>query len=164
MSTGRRIGIVAATAAVAMGMLTVTAPAASAATGPQQAQDLPTAQAKKKVKGPRPVSRTLKAVDAGESAWVQVKWKTDVKICDAQVTVRDNRHIEVDYPGEREFTSFSRGDSLKRGRTDFTAFRVEADYDRDSWALITATISYTDCEDDSPTYTRSTDLMLPVRA
>ncbi|MBL7260446.1 hypothetical protein [Paractinoplanes lichenicola] len=154
MSTGRRFGIIAATT---LGLLAVTTPAAGAATRGET-------EAQKKAKGPRPVSRMLEAVDAGESSWVQVRWKTDVKVCDVKVTVRDNRHIEIDYPGDRDFTSFSRGDTLKRGKTDFTAFRVEADYDRDSWALITTKISYTDCTDESPTYTKSTDLMLPVRA
>jgi hypothetical protein len=185
MRTGRRIGSAAAVAAAMSIAVATAAPAsaapdaaghhattaatpASAAAGyhPTAAttSSSAAADARKKVKGPRPVTRTLQAVDANEPEWVRVRWKTDRRICDARVVVWADDDVEITYPGDREFTSFSRGDSLGRGGTDFTAIRVEANYDRDSWALLEATISYTDCSRGSRTWSSDTTLMLPVRS
>ncbi|MCY1144604.1 hypothetical protein OWR29_41960 [Actinoplanes sp. Pm04-4] len=162
MSTGRRIGFAAAVLAASMSIATVVT--ATPALAVHQAAGSDTSDARKRVKGPRPVTRTLQAVEANEPQWVRVRWKTDRRICDARVVVWADDDVEITYPGDREFTSFSRGDSLGRGGTDFTAIRVEANYDRDSWALLEATISYTDCSRDSRTWSSDTTLMLPVRS
>ncbi|MCO8272757.1 hypothetical protein M1L60_19360 [Actinoplanes sp. TRM 88003] len=122
------------------------------------------AEARKAPKGPRPVTRMLQPIDSGESQWVRVRWKTDRRICDVKVVVWGDDEVEINYPGDREFTSFSRGDSLGKGKTDFTAFRVEADYDRSSWALLEARISFTDCGRNAPARSKDTTLMLPVRS
>ncbi len=174
MRTGHRIGIVAASAAAAMGIMSAApasaAPTGQAAPGASPAHsvtaqlDVTGLEARKWVKGPRPVSKVLEPVNAGESEWVRVRWKTDRRICDVEVVVWGNRKVDIDYPGDREYTSFSRGDSLGRGSSDFTSFRVEADYDRDAWVKLEATISYTDCSRHSPTFSNDTGLTLPVRS
>ena len=163
MRTGRRIGIVVAAAVSVVAVATVS-PAAAAGPGGSAAQIGHSVDAPKPKKGPRPVDQVLSGVDAGESAWVRVRWKTDRRVCDAQVVVWGDDDVEIDYPGEREFTSFSRGDSLGRGRTDFTSFRVEANPDEREFSLLAATISYTDCNRGSPLLTYTTGLMLPVRS
>jgi hypothetical protein len=66
------------------------------------------------------------------------------------------------HAGDREFTSFSRGDALGRGRTDYTSFRVEAQRGRNDFALLAATISYTDCTRGSRVLSYTTGLMLPL--
>ncbi|MBM2618740.1 hypothetical protein JIG36_24585 [Actinoplanes sp. LDG1-06] len=158
MRTGRRIGIVAATAAAVMGLLAVASPASAAPATDAQAS------APKQFKGPRVVNQTLATVDANDSQWVRVKWKTDRRVCDAQVVIWANDDVQIDYPSDRDYTSFSRGDTLNRGRGDYTSFRIQADFDRDAWAILAATITYTDCSRNSDTYTSNTGLVVPVRA
>ncbi|WP_127504465.1 hypothetical protein [Actinoplanes solisilvae] len=173
MRTGHRIGIVV-TAVVGIVAVVGVSPAAASGTrtaaepNTQHAQNTAHAQNKKAKaapkKGPRPVSQVLSAVDAGESAWVRVRWKTDRRVCDVQVVVWGDDDVVIDYPGEREFTSFSRGDSLGLGRADYTSFRVEANPDGNDFSLLAATISYTDCKRGSPLLTHTSGLMLPARS
>ncbi|MBU2669574.1 hypothetical protein KOI35_39295 [Actinoplanes bogorensis] len=149
----RTAGIIAATAAAAMSALVVASPASAAGNAPKQ------------FKGPHVVNQMLSTVDANDSQWVRVKWKTDRRICDAQVVIWANDDdVAIDYPSDREYTSFSRGDTLNRGRGDYTSFRIEADFNKDSWAILAATITYTDCSRNSDTYTSNAGLVVPVRA
>lgn len=155
MRSHRRI--VATAVAAAMGLVFAATPALAVGSGT-------TAAEAPQLKGPRPVTQLLPAVDAGAPEWVRVRWRTDRRVCDVRVVIWGNDDVAIDYPQGRDFTSFSRGDVLGRGKTDYTAFRVRADYDRDAFALLAATISYTDCTRDTRTFSSDTGLMLPVRS
>jgi hypothetical protein len=146
MNKGRRIGAVVAATVAAVGMSSVcTVAPAAAAEG-----------------GPRPVSNWLRAVRANTPNWVNIYWRTDRRVCDAEVRVNGAR-VRVDYPGiRRNYTSFSQGDNLWPGRTDFTAIRVTPYFNRSGIALLRATITYDDCRPHSFTRRSSTVLTLPV--
>ncbi|BBH66394.1 hypothetical protein ACTI_30790 [Actinoplanes sp. OR16] len=146
MQKTRRFGAMIALATAAAGMATVSAAAPAAAIG----------------RGPAPVSNWLQAVRANTTSWVTINWRTDRPICDAQVRVR-GESVKVDYFGiRRQFTTFSRGDSLRPGRTDFTRIRVTPIARRSGVANLWATISYDECGWKSRTQTRTTVLSLPV--
>ena len=145
MNKTRRIGALVALATAAVGMATATA-AAPAAAAPR---------------GPEPVSNWLRAVNAHESTWVNVYWRTNTRICDAEVKLYA-RDVEVDYRGFRRSATFSRGDMLRPGRTDFTPVRVNADFDRAGVARLRAVISYDNCSRRARTEVRSFGLSLPV--
>jgi len=113
--------------------------------------------------GPRPVTQLLPTVDPNDPTWVGVRWTTDRRVCDVKVTVWGNRSVRVDYAGRAGYASFRRGDTLRPGRTDVTAFRVTARFDRPVWAILAATITYDHCGRNSRTLTRNTGLLLPVR-
>nr|WP_221381220.1 hypothetical protein [Actinoplanes polyasparticus] len=147
MKNNRRIGAFVAMATAAVGMATVTATAPAAAAP---------------VRGPQPVSNWLGAVRANADSWVKIYWRTDRPICDVEVRVGGGRDVDVDYPGRKRFTSFMRGDMLRPGRTDFTAFEVNPDYDRAGVARLRATISYDLCGRRDRTQYRSFALALPV--
>jgi hypothetical protein len=149
MGKGRRIAVLGATVAAAFSVASVAAPA------PASAAD--------QARGPQPVTSLLPAVDPHDGAWVSVKWRTDRKVCDVKLQVWGNRKVEIDYPSDRDYTSFSRGDTLRPGRTDYTSFRVTAHYNRPAWALLTATISYDFCGRHAPDMSSTTGFMLPVR-
>jgi hypothetical protein len=104
----------------------------------------------------------LRAVQANTSTWVNIGWRTDRRICDVEVRVDGGRRVEVGYPGFRNYTSFSRGDSLRAGWTDYTAIRVNPHYDRGGIARLLATIQYDNCGRRSRTQYRSSWLNLPV--
>ena len=146
MNKRRRIGalLTASAAAVSMATVGLASPAAAADSGP------------------RPVSNWLRAVQAHTDTWVNIAWRTDRRICDVEVRVDGGRRVDVDYPGWRDYTSFSRSDTLWPGRTDYTAIRVNADYRRPGVATLRATIEYDNCGWHARTQRRSTWLNLPV--
>jgi hypothetical protein len=147
MGKGRRLGVLAATVAAGIS-LTATPTAAGAAP---------------RVTGPRPVTQLLPTVDPHDPTWVGVRWTTDRRVCDVKVTVWGNRNVRVDYAGRSGYASFRRSDTLRPGRTDITAFRVTARFDKAVWVILAATITYDHCGRNSPTLTRNTGLLLPVR-
>ncbi|GIM69619.1 hypothetical protein Aau02nite_36950 [Amorphoplanes auranticolor] len=128
MNKSRRIGALVAATVASVGMSSLVAPTAAEAAP----------------RGPQPVSNFVQRVRANVDTWVSIRWQTDRRICDAQVFV-NGRRVDVDYPRNARSTSFSRGDSLRPGRTDFTAFRVNADFNRSGVALLRATIVYDNC-------------------
>ncbi|MCO8272758.1 hypothetical protein M1L60_19365 [Actinoplanes sp. TRM 88003] len=146
MKNNRRVGALVAMATAAVGMAGMAAAPASAAP----------------VRGPQPVSNWLGAVRANADSWVKINWRTDRTICDVEVRVSGGRDVDVDYPGRKRFTSFTRGDTLRPGRTDFTAFEVNPDYDRAGVARLRATISYDLCGRRDRTQYKSFALSLPV--
>jgi hypothetical protein len=147
MNKSRRIGALVAAAVASVGMATLVAPTV--------AQAAP--------RGPQPVSNFVQRVRANTDTWVSIRWQTDRRICDATVWV-NGRRVEVDYPRNARSTSFSRGDSLRPGRTDFTAFRVNADFDRSGVALLRATIAYDTCGRRDRTVRKSFGIAMPVVA
>jgi hypothetical protein len=148
MRKGRRIAVLAATVAAAFSIASVAVPA------PASAAHRPT--------GPQPVSVLLAAVSPHYGQWVSVQWRTDRRVCDVKVQVEGTRKVMIDYPSGRDYTSFSRGDTLRPGRTDYTSFRVTAHYDRPARAMLDATISYDYCGWDAPTLSMTTEFLLPV--
>ena len=150
MNKGRRIGaLVAATvAAIGMTMTVGTAPAAAAA---------------KKPKGPQPVSQLLHRVDDNENTWVRVWFRTDKKACDFKLRVWDANRVEIYHP-MGTFTSLNDNATLTKGETDFASFRVDvADYKRDTWQLLYATMSWKRCGT-GKLQTKSTGFLLPIDA
>src|ERR1700750_422332 len=100
MKMGGRIGIVVTMAAAAVGVAAMgSVTAASAATVPF---------------GPRAVDTTLQAVPAITAAWVNLGWKTNRSVCDVEVRVA-GQHVKIDYPGRKNYTSFTKSDSLRAG-------------------------------------------------
>jgi hypothetical protein len=75
---------------------------------------------------PHPVGFKPTVVHRGAATWIEARWITTVPVCAAKLTV-SGTGVTVDYPSNNAtFTSFSRGDSLWPGESDFTAFRVTA--------------------------------------
>jgi hypothetical protein len=147
MNKSRRIGALVAAAVASVGMSALVAPTAAEAAP----------------RGPQPVSNFVQRVRANTDTWVSIRWQTDRRICDATVWV-NGRRVDVDYPRNARSTSFSRGDSLRPGRTDFTAFRVNADFDRSGVALLRATIAYDNCGRRDRTIRKSFGIAMPVVA
>jgi hypothetical protein len=147
MNKIRRIGAILAATAAAAGMTSM-AVASPASAAPQ---------------GPRPVSNWLRAVPAHANTWINIYWNTERPVCDAKIWVDGGRRVEVDYPGNRSFTSFSRGTSLRPGRSDYSAVRVNPDYDRAGVALLRATITYANCGWHARTVRTSSTVTLPVQ-
>jgi hypothetical protein len=147
MNKSRRIGALVAAAVASVGMSTLVAPTAAEAAP----------------RGPQPVSNFVQRVRANTDTWVSIRWQTDRRICDATVWV-NGRRVDVDYPRNARSTSFSRGDSLRPGRTDFTAFRVNADFARSGVALLRATIAYDNCGRRDRTIRKSFGIAMPVVA
>jgi uncharacterized membrane protein len=149
MKTSRRIRAVLATAVAALAMTSVaTATPAAAA---------------RRVKGPEPVNALLQTVNNNQATWVSVWWKTDRTICDAKVRVWGNANVVIGYPSNTAtYTSFAHGSTLLRRETDFTSFKVTPHYNRSTWALLAATISYNNCGRHTRTRTKTTGLLLPV--
>ena len=147
MNKSRRIGALVAAAVASVGMSTLVAPTAAEAAH----------------RGPQPVSNFVQRVRANTDTWVSIRWQTDRRICDARVWV-NGRRVDVDYPRNARSTSFSRGDSLRPGRTDFTAFRVNADFNRSAVALLRATIAYDNCGRRDRTVVKSFGIAMPVVA
>jgi hypothetical protein len=147
MNKSRRIGALVAAAVASVGMSALVAPTAAEAAP----------------RGPHPVSNFVQPVRAHTDTWVSIRWQTSHRICDARVWV-NGRRVDVDYPRNARFASFSRGDSLRPGRTDFTAFRVDADFNRSRVALLRATIAYDNCGRYARTIRRSFGIAMPVVA
>jgi hypothetical protein len=147
MNKSRRIGALVAATVASVGMSSLVAPTAAEAAP----------------RGPQPVSNFVQRVRANTDTWVSIRWQTDRRICDAQVWV-SGRRVDVDYPRNARSTSFSRGDWLRPGRTDFTAFRVNADFDRSGVALLRATIVYDNCGRFDRPMRRTFGIAMPVVA
>ncbi|MEU8237557.1 hypothetical protein AB0C07_04860 [Actinoplanes missouriensis] len=145
MQKTRRFGAMIALATAAAGMAAVSAAAPAAAAG----------------RGPEPVSPWLQPVRANAASWVLVHWRTDRTICDARIRVRGER-VRVEYPGSWRFTTFSRGDMLRPGRSDYIQLRVTPIARRNSVATLVATISYDECGRKARTQTRTSVLSMPV--
>ncbi|MEU8663744.1 hypothetical protein AB0C31_44675, partial [Actinoplanes philippinensis] len=145
MQKTRRIGAAIALVTAALGT------AATVATTPAGAAP----------RGPQPVSNWLQSVRAGAGSWVSIPWRTDRRICDAEVRVRGER-VRVQYPGARRSASFTRGDTLRPGHTGYTRVRVTAYQRRPGVAKLWATISYDECGFRARTQTRTAVLSLPV--
>jgi hypothetical protein len=145
MRKTQRLGAIVALSTAAFGM------AATVATAPAGAAP----------RGPQPVSSWLQSVRANTGSWVTIHWRTDRTICDAEVRVRGER-VRVDYTGFQRSASFSRGDTLRAGRTDFTKVRVTPYMRRPGVTKLWATISYDECGFRSRTQTRTVALSLPV--
>jgi hypothetical protein len=146
MNKSRQIGAFMAASAAAMGMATVGLASPAAAAG----------------QGPRPVSNWLNPVQANRSTWLNIAWRTDQRICDVRVRVDGGRRVDVDYPSRHRYTSFSRGDSLRAYRIDYTAVRVTPDFNRNGVAVLRTTIAYDNCGWHARTQYRSSYLSLPV--
>ncbi|SDT68909.1 hypothetical protein [Actinoplanes derwentensis] len=112
-------------------------------------------------RGPQPVSNWLQSVRAGAGSWVTIDWRTDRPVCDAEIRVRGDR-VQVGYSGLRRSATFSRGASLRPGRTDFTKIRVTPHVKRPGITKLWATISYDECGPKARTQTRTAVLSLPV--
>lgn len=146
MKKSRRIGAIVATAAAAAGMATVTTAAPAAAAD----------------RGPQPVSNWLTAVRANTDSWVNIYWRSSRTVCDTQVRVTGGRWVDIGYPGNRRFTSFPGGDTLRGGRSDYTSIQVDPDFDRSGIAQLRATIEYTNCGWHARTESKAFALNLPV--
>jgi hypothetical protein len=144
----RRIGTVVAATVVALTLTSVAAAPASAASRP---------------KGPQPVSALVSTVRSNQTSWVSVWWKTDRRVCDAKVVVWGNSRVDIGYPGNRPYTSFSNGDTLSRRETDYTSFRVTPHVNGSAWVILAATITFNNCDRHARTQSRSTGFLLPVR-
>jgi len=141
----RRIATLAATCMVT-GLATVATTTPATASGP----------------GPRPVTSWLQAVPAGETSWVSVSWTTGRKICDAAVTVEGD-DVRIGYPDNTgTYTSFSRGDKLRPGRPDYTAFTVHPSDEDELFLRLEATLSYHTCGRHPVEKARTYRLILPV--
>jgi hypothetical protein len=152
MNKGRRIGAIVATTAAAIGMtMTMTTAPASAAT---------------KVKGPQPVNQLLSSVDSGKPEWQNVFFKTDKKVCDFKLMVWGNSRVDIGYPGElpKPYTSLYGDSKLRKNEVDYAAFKVTADYDKDRWVILTATITYNYCGKKAPTLAKNTGFLMRVNA
>ena len=148
MNKGQRIGTMVAAAVAAMGMATVGLGA------PAEAAPQP--------HGPRPVSNALRAVRANVPTWVDVVWRTDRPICHAQVRYNGGPRVRIDYFGDRNYATFSRGDYLLPRRPDFTRVRVTPYANRSGIALLRATIQYDNCRPFARPQLATTVLTLPV--
>lgn len=146
MHMSRRIGTTFALATVAAGL------AASATAAPALAAA---------PRGPQPVTTWLKPVQANVPTWVDIAWRTDRPICDAQVQVRGER-VRVDYLNNRRAASFLKGSALTPRRAEVTRVRVTPDYALGGSAKLWATMSYNECGMRARTQTRTTALTLPV--
>jgi hypothetical protein len=106
--------------------------------------------------GPQPLSNVLPPVDAYGSEWVTVRWTTDRPVCHGRVRMHGGRNVDVAYPGDRDYTSFSKGGS--------TSFRLTAHEDGPDRAFLAATVDYDYCRPGSPTMNDAIGFWLPVRA
>jgi len=147
MNKNRRIGTMVATAIAVTGMATagMAAPAAASSY----------------YRGPQPVSNRLHAVKANQSSWVNIYWRTGKEICDVEVRVRA-ADVDIEYPGKRHYTSFSKKDALRPGRTDYTAFKIDQDFRKSGTVRLRATIAFNDCDDHDRTLKKTFALTLPV--
>jgi hypothetical protein len=154
MNKGRRIGaLVAATvAAIGMTMTVTTAPASAA----------------KKVRGPQPVSQLLSTVNDKSATWVDVLFKTDVKVCKFKLVVWGNSKVSISYPEVnnmlRPYTSLSKNAQLNKNELDYASFKVTTgDFTRTQWSILPATMYYTNCGKKAKLQSKSTGFLLPVR-
>jgi hypothetical protein len=151
MKTSRRLAVLGATVASAMSLAALAVPAPASAAWPDQ-------------DGLRPVGNMLQPVDPHDPRWVGIGWTTDRRVCHVRVRVHGGRDVDVDYPSDRRYTSFSRGEGLRPGRVDYTSFRVTAHQHGPDREFLTATVDYDYCQGESPTMNDAIGFWLPVRA
>jgi hypothetical protein len=144
MHMSRRIAATFALATAAAGLTAVAAAPATAAP-----------------RGPQPVTTWLKPVRANIPTWVDIAWRTDRRVCDAQVQVRGER-VRVEYPGNRRAANFLKGGTLSVRHTEVTRVRVTPESAAGGVAKLWTTISYNECGMHARTQTRTTALSLPV--
>ncbi|MFI5936859.1 hypothetical protein [Actinoplanes sp. NPDC051494] len=133
MSKTRRIAAMtmAATAAAGLAAVTTGAPAAAAA------------------RGPHLITEWTRPVAPGTATWVDLYWKTGKPVCDAEVRL-SGKDVEVTYPANTDtYSSFSKSADLKAGKTDRTAFRVTAAYDKSVVVPLEAKLTYHTCGKDA---------------
>ncbi|WP_221325930.1 hypothetical protein [Actinoplanes sp. L3-i22] len=140
----RRIAATFALATAAAGLTAVAAAPATAAP-----------------RGPQPVTAWLKPVRANVPTWVDIAWRTDRPVCDAQVQVRGER-VRVEYLGNRRAANFLKGNTLGVRRTEVTRVRVTPENVAGGVAKLWTTISYNECGMRARTQTRTTAMSLPV--
>lgn len=114
--------------------------------------------------GPQPLNTVLRPVDPGRPQWAGLRWATNRRVCHVRVRVHGGRDVDVDYPGGRRYTSFSRGEGLRPGRIGTTSFRITAHRDGPDRAFLTATVDYDFCRSGSPVMNDAIGFWLPVRA
>jgi hypothetical protein len=148
-----------ALAAALLAVMTVT----SLAAAPASASAAAPAPAAQKVKGPEAINQLI-AVQDGQTTWVKVWWKTDRTICGAKLIVWGNPQVDVGYPANRDFVSFSHGFTLDRRRTDFTTFRVTPHVGKSAWVIMAGTMTYNYCGWHARAQSKSTGFLLTVRA
>jgi hypothetical protein len=151
MDTSRQLAVLGATVASAMSIASLFTPApSSAAPGDRE--------------GLQPLTNVLRPVTPNDPEWVDFRWTTDRPVCHVRVEVHGGRDVDVAYPDDRRYTSFSRGEGLRPGRIDYTPFRLTAHEDGPDRAFLAATVSYDYCRRDSPTLNDAIGFWLPVRA
>src|ERR1700712_4808551 len=128
MKKTQRIGAIVALGTAALGL------AAFSAAGPASA-------APHFDRGIVPVSTSLRAVEANTTTATNIFWRTDSTICHASVQVVGSRQLDVNYARNQRSTTFSHGNMLRRGATDFTTVWVTPHYDRSGVAVLRATVS-----------------------
>jgi hypothetical protein len=148
MKTSRRLAVLGATLASAMSLAATAVPAAG---GPRSG-------------GLRPVTNTLPPVELNDPQWVGITWTTDQEVCHVRVRVHGGRDVDVAYPGNRRYASFSRGEGLRPGPADITLFQVTAFQHGPDREFLTATVDYDYCHRDSPVMNDAIGFWLPVRA
>ncbi len=123
-----------------------------------------TAPVARPVKGPKPINQLI-AVPDGKTTSVKVWWKTDRTICHAKLIVWGNPRVQIGYPlVTRNFASFNHGPTLVRRDTDFTSFRVTPHVGGSAWVILAGTLTYDYCGRHDRTQSKSTGLLLTVRA
>jgi hypothetical protein len=113
-------------------------------------------------RGPEPVSTRLTAVNSNTSSWVNIYWRSDTPVCDAQVRVDGGRQVRIAYPGMRRTTTFTRGNALRPGRTAATPVQVSPNVRNGGIVLLRAVMSYDDCGRHARTQFKRVNLALPV--
>jgi hypothetical protein len=151
MKTSRRIAVVGVTLASAMSLASLTTPAPASAAQPDR-------------EGLRPLQNVLQPVGRHDPRWVSIGWTTDRRVCHVRVRVHGGRDVDVAYPEDRRFTSFSRGEGLRPGRVGYTWFQLTAHQQGPDREFLTATVDYDYCRPDSPIMNDAIGFWLPVRA
>ncbi|AEV82136.1 hypothetical protein ACWT_1120 [Actinoplanes sp. SE50] len=131
MHLSRRIAATFALATTAAGLATAVA-AAPVTAAPRAPQPVPAVRRGPQpvpmaLRGPRPVTTRLPSIRAAVAGWVDIAWRTDHPVCDAQVQVRGER-VRVDYPGNRRAAFFATGRTLGPRRPEVTRVRVTPDF------------------------------------
>jgi hypothetical protein len=147
MNKSRRIGAIMAMATATIGVTTATVTAPANAAAPR---------------GPEPVSTWLRPVRAQADTWINIAWRSRVRVCDASVKYY-GRDVDVEYRGHRRSATFSRGTTLFPGRVDYTTILVNPDTSRTGLTMLRAVISYDSCGWKARPQTRSFTLTLPVQ-
>jgi len=152
MGIGRRLAILGATVASAISLAPIATPASASASPRDHDRGLQT------------LTNVLQPVDPYDPEWVNVRWTTDRKVCHVRVKAYGERDVEVVYPSDRRYTSFSQGEGLRPGRVDYTSFQVTVRENGPGWEFLRVTVDYDYCHGNSPTLNDAIGFWLPVRA